>query len=334
MASKTRVYLTCNKSVANMQKLTYSQQYYLKLKAKKAGMSVADYVKSPLYKTRGKKSIDSPGAIVEGCQQAKIVSFDRVMQLSDLFIDENMLRTNKTMLPVDTLFSHEGGIPVGTNIMCTGDPGVGKTTLLMHTLSSLQMNNSELKCLFISAEMSKIQVYKYMQRFPIFSNLETLFTSDYMNDNLKDVIEQLLKKGYDYILMDSIVEVLDSVKEDNGWSQSSAEKWLIDLCVKQNEANNDRKCYSTFMLIQQVTKAGVFVGSNKMKHITDAHLEIKRESDRDGGGTYLYFAKNRNGQAGVRFGFQLNSDGIYYGTLAQESEEENETFELENATRS
>lgn len=312
--------------------LTYSQMYYIKIKAQRAGMTVDQYMASDLYNNpRAAKTgnISSPGKLIT---ERKSISFDRVKKLSDLFVNENMLKTNKTGLPVDSMFSHEGGVPVGTNIMCTGDPGVGKTTLLLHTLSNLQSTNKELKCLFISAEMSKLQIFKYMKRFPMFSNIETMFTSDYLDCNMKDVIEQLLEGGYDYILMDSIVEVLDSVKEDNGWSQTSAEKWLIELCVKHNEANNKSNRYTTFLLIQQVTKAGVFVGSNKMKHITDAHLEMKRESDRDGGGTYLYFAKNRNGQAGVRFGYQLASDGIYYGSIAEEVSVDSKEFELSNNT--
>jgi predicted ATP-dependent serine protease len=95
--------------------------------------------------------------------------------------------------------------------MCTGDPGVGKTTLLLHTLSCLQIANPDIKCLFISAEMSKIQMFKYTKRFPVFGNVDTIFTSDYMDFNTKDVIEHLLHKGYDYVLMDSIVEVLGAV---------------------------------------------------------------------------------------------------------------------------
>jgi len=293
--------------------LTYAQQYYIKMKAKKAGMSVEDYMSSDLY-NGGKRTVreKSVGFSPRNLITERNIVFDRVRSLSELNVNDDMLRLNKTGLALDSMFSHEGGIPVGTNIMCTGDPGVGKTTVLMHALSNLQSKNPDLKCLFISAEMSKIQVFKYMKRFPAFANLETLFTSDYLDCNMKDVIEQLLDKGYDYILMDSIVEVLDSVKEDCHWSQGQAEKWLIELCVKHNEARNKSGKYTTFLLIQQVTKAGVFVGSNKMKHITDAHLEIKRESERDGGGTYLFFAKNRNGRAGVRYPFQLASSAIYY----------------------
>lgn len=172
-----------------------------------------------------------------------------------------------------------------------------------------------------------------MNRFPIFANVETIFTSDYMNNNSKDVFEQLLKKGYDYVLVDSIVEVLESVKEDAGMSQSQAEKWLIDLCINHNEAKNDREVYTSFLLIQQVTKAGVFVGSNKMKHITDAHMEIKRDSEREGGATYIMFSKNRNGQAGIKFTFQLSNNEIHYGTLVEESGEEKDeegSFKLQS----
>jgi len=291
-----------------MQKLTYAQRYYLRKKAEKEAL----VSNSPI-----------------NTLPPEPISFDKVKRLNNIHISDGMLKLNKTGLVVDTLFSYEGGIPVGTNIMCTGDPGVGKTTLLLHTLSCLQLANPNLKCLFVCAEMSKIQMFKYMKRFPVFGNVETIFTSDYLNYNSKEVIEQLFNQGYDYILIDSIVEVLESVKEDAGMSQGQAEKWLIDLTVKHNEGNNDRDVYTTFLLIQQVTKAGVFVGSNKLKHITDAHMEMKRDSERDGGGTYIMFSKNRNGQAGLKFTYQLSNNDIYYGTLVEEGEgEEGEEFSL------
>lgn len=294
--------------------MNYSQMYYAKRKSQELGISVEEYLNYKNFPV--KSSVATPPAII---------NFEKVAKLSDLNITQGMLARHKTGQIVDTLFSYESGIPVGTNIMCTGDPGVGKTTLLLHTLACLQLQNPELKCLFISAEMSKIQMFKYTQRFPIFGNVETIFTSDYLDYNSKDVLEQLLETGYDYILMDSIVEVLESVKEDACMSQSQAEKWLIDLTVKHNEGNNLRTAHSSFLLIQQVTKAGVFVGSNKMKHITDAHLEMKREGVKQGSGTYLIFTKNRNGQAGIKFSYQLSNDSIYYGQIVENEEEENET---------
>ena len=69
------------------------------------------------------------------------------------------------------------------------------------------------------------------------------------------------------------------------------------------------------MLIQQVTKAGVFVGSNKLKHMTDGMMEMRRESNRDGGGTYMEFTKNRNGDVANRLYFQLTGTQIIYSNL-------------------
>jgi predicted ATP-dependent serine protease len=81
-------------------------------------------------------------------------------------------------LKVDDLISHEGGIPAATNIMMIGDPGVGKTTVLLDVLAGAQ--NKGAKCLFISGEMGKKQMFKYTQRFPQFGNIETLFMQDYL----------------------------------------------------------------------------------------------------------------------------------------------------------
>jgi predicted ATP-dependent serine protease len=306
-------------------KLSYGQMYYAKLKAKELGITVDQYLAN-----KGKRT----HTIKKGVKVAKAedINFSKVVKLNSLDVNDSMLKCHSSGLIVDMLFSHEGGVPVATNIMCTGDPGVGKTTVLLHTLSNMQKKNPNLKCLFVCAEMSKIQMFKYMRRFPVFGEVDTIFTSDFMNHNFKDVMEKLMQEGYDYVLVDSIVEVLASVKEDNSMSQTAAEKWLVDLCVMNNEGNNKRKAYTTFMLIQQVTKSGVFVGSNKMKHITDAHMEMRRESDKDGGGTYIIFSKNRNGQAGIKFGYQLTNDEVQYGTLVEEKAGE-VSYSLTNETK-
>ena len=117
-----------------------------------------------------------------------IIDFSQITKLSQLNIDPRMLESMPTGINViDELFSHEKGIPCASNIMAIGDPGVGKTTMMLDIISSIQ--NKGRKCLFISGEMGRKQMFKYTERFKQFGIVDTLFTSDYMQYNTKDVIE-------------------------------------------------------------------------------------------------------------------------------------------------
>ena len=243
-----------------------------------------------------------------------MISFKSLTRLDNLNIDPRMLETMPSGIELmDEFISHEGGVPCSTNIMAIGDPGVGKTSILLDTLAAIEKSGR--KCLFISGEMGRKQMFKYTKRFKQFGCVTTLFLSDFLEFNSKDVVEQVLNKGFDCVLIDSIAEVIDSVRDDNKWDRKSAESWLVDTCVKNNKGENKKKKFTSFLLIQQVTKAGEFVGSNKLKHMTDAMLEIRRESDRDGGGTYLEFTKNRNGSVNQRLSFTLSNTKIDYGMI-------------------
>lgn len=250
-----------------------------------------------------------------------IINFDPITKLNKLDIDPRMMEVMKSGLGnFDKFISHESGVPAASNLMIIGDPGVGKTTILLDLLSGTQKSGA--KCLFISGEMGHKQMFKYTKRFPQFGIVDTLFMSDFMNYNTKDVIEQSLDRGYDIVLIDSIAEIIDGVRDDNNWDRKMAESWLVDVCVNNNKGENKSDKYTAFLLIQQVTKSGVFVGSNKLKHLTDGMLEMRRESEREGGGTFMTFSKNRNGESGQRMTYQLTSTNIYYGAISTVEEEE------------
>ena len=244
----------------------------------------------------------------------QLIDFKSLTRLDNLNIDPRMLETMPSGIELmDKFISHEGGVPCSTNIMTIGDPGVGKTSILLDTLAAIEKSGR--KCLFISGEMGRKQMFKYTKRFKQFGCVTTLFLSDFLEFNSKDVVEQVLNKGFDCVLIDSIAEVVDSVRDDNKWDRKTAKSWLVDTCVKNNKGENKKKKFTSFLLIQQVTKAGEFVGSNKLKHMTDAMLEIRRESERDGGGTYLEFTKNRNGSVNQRLSFTLSNTQINYGMI-------------------
>ena len=265
-----------------------------------------------------KKRRGRPSKVQNVTYVPSIIDFKNIVSLDQLDIDPRMMETMVSGLNVDKLMSHEGGIPCATNIMCIGDPGVGKTTVLLDVLASVQLRGR--KCLFISGEMGKKQMFKYTERFKQFGVIQTLFMQDYLEYNTKDVIEQVLTQGWDLVLVDSAAEVIEGVRDDNNWDRKMAESWLVDICCQHNKGENKLNKYTSFLLIQQVTKSGVFQGSNKLKHMMDAMMEMRRESERDGGATYMNFNKNRNGSVDVKMYYDLGSKRIVYGQPMKETE--------------
>jgi len=210
----------------------------------------------------------------------------------------------KTGKPIDKLLSTRGGYPRATNFMMVGDPGVGKSTVAMDILSDLQGTGASV--LFVSAEMDRVDLYEYVQRYPKFGKIDILFLGEYLDQNPRLVIEHMFNEGYDIVLIDSFVEVQDTVKEANGLTTGATEKWLINLMRKNNSGNNERGIYSSFLCIQQVNKGGSFVGSNKLKHNTTGMMEIRFEAD---GTRYITFTKNRRGDVNKRMFFDLSATG-------------------------
>jgi predicted ATP-dependent serine protease len=244
-----------------------------------------------------------------------------LVQLSKVKFDKRVFESMSGGKAIDKLFSNQGGIPRATNYIVIGDPGVGKSTVCLDIISDIKKQKE--KVLFISGEMSRVDMYQYMQRYPKFGNIDILFLGEYTDENCKLVVEQVLDRGYDIVLGDSFVEIQDAVKETAGMTTGSAEKWLIDLMLKHNNGENKGNSYTSFLMIQQVTKGGNFVGSNKLKHNTTGMLEI-RFTEEGGQERYLMFTKNRRGDVYKKMYFSLAAEGdVLYHAERFIQEEEN-----------
>jgi predicted ATP-dependent serine protease len=225
-------------------------------------------------------------------------------RLSDLDIDESLFVPHATNTIADKFLSTEGGFLPGTNIMAAGAPGVGKTTVLLEMLSLLHDQGK--KVLFISAEMSQIDMARYLKRFPNWGQLPILFLSDYVDECPQTVIEQVLDQGFEVVLTDSYTEVNDTVKEACNLTRSKTEKWFLDLMIRNNKGQNKAKNYTCFVTILQLSKGGTFVGSNKLKHMTTSMMHLDWEGG-ENGRRFMEFSKNRVGEVGKKLYFNLQN---------------------------
>lgn len=245
-----------------------------------------------------------------------------LIKIDDLNYDDRIFIPMKTGQPIDFMFSSEGGIFPATNYMVIGDPGIGKSTQTLDILAQIKKESPNKKVLFISGEMNQIDMYGYVKRYPAFGKIPTLFLCDYIDENPKDVIEQTFKQGWDLILIDSFIEVQEAVQSACNLTRTYAEKWMIDLMVHNNKGFNDENKFTSFLAIQQVTKGGNFVGSNKLKHNTTGMIELRYSSEFSGD-RYAKVTKNRRGFKYEKIFFSLDkTETVEYDVKRLERDEE------------
>jgi len=230
----------------------------------------------------------------------------KLVKMEDMKFDENLFIPIKTKTIVDSILSTEGGIFPGTKTVVIGDPGVGKSTVLLDWIADFQKQGK--KVLFISGEMHEIDLYGYVKRFPKFAKLPIMFMGDY-SDCPKEAIEQVFDQGYDVVLIDSWAEVTSMVQDQNGWARKKVESWLLDLLDKNNKGENQTKKNTAFICIQQMTKAGEFAGSNRIKHMTTAMAQLRFDGRGYDAERYIEFDKNRRGGVGEKIFFSLSRGG-------------------------
>lgn len=247
--------------------------------------------------------------------------------LSTINVDPAMYQPIKTGTFIDQFWSRKGGIMPGTNTMVTGDPGIGKSSVMMDVLQGIKTANPGRKVLYVSAEMTRIDMLdpdEFMKYYPgLFDKVEFLFAADFIeNENgpsFSQALEIVLKRGYDVVVYDSMIEVGAIFQEEMGLSSGrTAEKYMLDLMKMHNNGGNDAHKYTAFLLIQQVKKDGEFVGSRRLEHMITAFLRIKWCTE-NRGKKYMEFRKNRRGENKMRLFFKLGN-GVEYDEAKFEDE--------------
>ena len=241
-----------------------------------------------------------------------------VVKMKDIQFEKGLFENWMTGKIMDELLCSYKGLPKGVNYMVIGDPGVGKTTIILDLLSDLSLYNSA-NVLFVSAEMNEIDLAIYVQRFPKFQNLDILFVEGEFEQESHSckTLERLtaiLDQGWDVVAIDSFYELQGIIKEEENITLKKAESLLLSLMKQQSKGVNDRSVNTTFLTIQQVTKSGAFVGSNRLKHSITAMMELRLENPKNiYSDRYAVFTKHRRGDVGVRLYYDLGATGdVFY----------------------
>ena len=232
--------------------------------------------------------------------------------MRDVRFDKDLFINFRTRTILDNLLCSYQGLPKGVNYMIIGDPGVGKTTIILDMLANIRKAQPSARILFISAEMNEIDLAIYVERFPKFGDLDILFIEGGFDEcgHSWQTVADTLDDGWDIVAIDSFHELQGIVKEEENVTNKRAESMLLALIKQQNKAQNDRGVNTTFLTIQQVTKSGAFVGSNRLKHMITAMMELRLDNPKNiYSDRYITFSKHRRGDVGVKLYYNLSTTG-------------------------
>lgn len=189
-----------------------------------------------------------------------------------------------------------GGIVKGSLILISGEPGIGKSTILLQICEYLGKN---LKILYVSGEESSRQIKLRAARLGVQSdNLYILTETD-----IQCVIEQMRAHKPDLVMIDSIQTMN-----------------YTDLNSSPGSVTQVRECTNAVMrtakaleiptiLVGHVNKDGAIAGPKVLEHIVDAVLYF--EGDRQMSYRILRAAKNRYGSTNEIGVFDMGDNGLH-----------------------
>jgi DNA repair protein RadA/Sms len=248
------------------------------------------------------------------------VEFDpksiQIFKGSELKFNDSVFTPMRTGTLMDDVLSASKGLMPAVNMIICGGPGTGKSTVVLDMLARLAKNGK--KVLFVSGEMDEIGHFKYCKRMPHFSTVPTLFLKNY-TETVRETLEYVFDQGYDVIAIDSIAEVIEMYKDTYRTTESAAELWFLNLQSQIKKGENKANKYTSFINIQQVTKAGDFAGSNRLKHMTECMIHLERIKDSDS--RKIYSSKNRDNSIDFHITYRIGLNQIEY-SLPEAGEDE------------
>ena len=189
-----------------------------------------------------------------------------------------------------------GGIVAGSLVLVGGDPGIGKSTLLLQMCKNL--SHMDKNVLYISGEESLKQIKMRAERIGTFTDKLLLLCET----NL-DIIEETMKKTMpDVVIIDSIQTMY---REDVGSAPGSVSQVRESTAVLMQLAKG---LGISIFIVGHVTKEGVVAGPRMLEHMVDTVLYF--EGDKNASYRLLRGVKNRFGSTNEIGVFEMQEQGL------------------------
>ena len=187
-----------------------------------------------------------------------------------------------------------GGIVPGSLILLGGDPGIGKSTLLLQFALSSKLK----KILYVSGEESEKQIKMRAER--INKNSEHCYILTETSTN--NIFQEIEKIQPDILIIDSIQTIHTSYLESAPGSVSQIRECTSELIKFAKETS------TAVLLIGHINKDGAIAGPKVLEHMVDTVLQF--EGDRNHVYRILRTIKNRFGSASELGVYEMSGNGL------------------------
>jgi DNA repair protein RadA/Sms len=188
-----------------------------------------------------------------------------------------------------------GGVVPGSLVLLGGEPGIGKSTLVMQ----IALNLEGKKVLYISGEESLQQLKMRANRLKG-ANSKCLFLCE---TSLETILLQIESEKPDLVVIDSIQTMMTEMAESSPGSVTQIRECTAGL-MKLAKAE-----HIAMILIGHINKEGSIAGPKVLEHIVDTVLQF--EGDRNYFYRILRSMKNRFGSTAEMGIFEMRQDGLH-----------------------
>lgn len=202
-------------------------------------------------------------------------------------------RTSTKIKELDRVLG--GGVVTGSVVLVGGDPGIGKSTLLLQALSGLSRSG---RVLYVSGEESPEQIKIRAERLSI-NTEEIVLLSE---TSLRGIIDTALKLVPKAMVVDSIQTVYTEELLSAPGSVSQVRECAAKLMIFAKKSD------IPIFLVGHVTKEGAIAGPRVLEHIVDTVLYF--EGDRGHSYRILRTVKNRFGSTNEIGIFEMSDSGL------------------------
>ena len=187
-----------------------------------------------------------------------------------------------------------GGLVPGSLVLLGGEPGIGKSTLLLQTVFLL----NDRRCLYVSGEESLSQIKLRAERVG-FGDSNCLFVPETQLESILGVIEQVKPE---VVIIDSIQTVQTERIESSAGSVTQIRECTAAILKYAKEHN------ISFILVGHITKDGGIAGPKILEHTVDVVLQF--EGDTNYQYRVIRSIKNRFGSTSEIGIFEMQSGGL------------------------